>query len=51
MTDQECEALKADIDEHGLGDPRIYRYEGKCLDGNSRLRACRDQPKPRSGRV
>jgi hypothetical protein len=29
MTDQECEALKANTDEHGLADPRIYRYEGK----------------------
>ena len=25
MTDQEYEALKADIDDHGLADPRIYR--------------------------
>jgi hypothetical protein len=42
MTDQEYEAFKADIDDHGLADPRIYRYEGKCLDGNSRRKACRE---------
>jgi ParB-like chromosome segregation protein Spo0J len=35
-TDWQYEALKADVDENGLADPRIYRYEGKVLDGNTR---------------
>ena len=39
-TEEEFQALKASIGANGLRDPIITRYEGFCLNGNSRLRAC-----------
>jgi ParB-like chromosome segregation protein Spo0J len=39
MTDEELEALVADIQENGLQQP-ILRYQGLILDGRNRLLAC-----------
>src|SRR5690606_37067509 len=40
LTDEEYEALKADIAEHGVQVPVEYDEEGNILDGYHRVRAC-----------
>lgn len=42
LTDDEYEALKASIAEHGLLSPITKDQNGTVLDGNHRLRACRE---------
>src|SRR5262249_10585873 len=39
MTDEEFEALKADIQQQGLLEP-IWLHDGKIIDGRNRYRAC-----------
>lgn len=41
MTEEEFQALKADIKQHGLREP-ILIFNGHVVDGRHRLRACRD---------
>lgn len=42
LTEEEYEALKASIAEHGLLSPITKDQNGVVLDGNHRLRACRE---------
>lgn len=42
LTEEEYEALKASIAEHGLLSPITKDQNGTVLDGNHRLRACRE---------
>jgi ParB-like chromosome segregation protein Spo0J len=41
MSDDELKAMSEDIKAGGLKDPVIWLYEGKVLDGNNRVRACK----------
>lgn len=39
MSEEEYQALRADIEQHGLREP-LWTYEGQIIDGRHRARAC-----------
>lgn len=41
MADADYQALKADIDKHGLREP-VWTYQGSLIDGRHRWRACEE---------